>query len=190
MKEVFIERSTPDGRGGDWAAELPLGADTEKIVVGIGPGSFAGIRSALAYAQGFALGSRCGVWGLPSPCAAVGELMLSGRAAERVAVVGDARQGMIWVQLFTAGKAEGTVFQVPRAGLAAAVKPPLAVYTTEPERLGELLAATFAARYRGEVKPTARGLAAYAAAHPDELVAEPLPVYLNPAVRPELRANH
>ena len=73
MKTVFIERSVGEGRGGDWSESLDLDG-VDRIVVGTGPGSFAGIRSALAFAQGFALGSKCEVMGLPSPCAVAAQL--------------------------------------------------------------------------------------------------------------------
>ena len=57
MKTLYLERSTGDCRDGGWAEEINLDG-VERIVVGLGPGSFAGIRSALAFAQGAALG--CG----------------------------------------------------------------------------------------------------------------------------------
>ena len=57
-----------DCRSGDWAArvgEFVAGRAVDRIVVGTGPGSFAGIRAALAFAQGYAIGSGCKVLGLP-----------------------------------------------------------------------------------------------------------------------------
>ncbi|MBR1921039.1 MAG: hypothetical protein IJ829_03415, partial [Kiritimatiellae bacterium] len=57
------------------------------------------------------------------------------------------------------------------------------VATPDAERSGALLSTTFGARYLGGVRPTAAGLRAFAEAHPEALVAEPLPIYLNPAVR-------
>ena len=55
MKTLYIERSTGASRDGNWVNDLDLD-EVERIVVGTGPGSFAGIRSALAFAQGYALG--------------------------------------------------------------------------------------------------------------------------------------
>ena len=90
MNTLFIERSTAngslalakggvvtaakelDGSGvntGAWVQEVRdfLGAQKiDRIVVGTGPGSFAGVRAALAFAQGYAIGSGCRVEGLPS----------------------------------------------------------------------------------------------------------------------------
>ena len=91
MKTLYIERSTGECRDGDWTEGLDL-EGVERIVVGTGPGSFAGIRSALAFAQGYALATNCEVLGLPSACALAGE--------GRIAVIGDARQGKAWVALF------------------------------------------------------------------------------------------
>lgn len=68
MKTLYLERSTGSSRDGRWVETLDLDG-VERIVVGTGPGSFAGIRAALAFAQGFALGRSCEVVGLPSPCA-------------------------------------------------------------------------------------------------------------------------
>ena len=85
-----------DCRSGDWTLrveEFLAGAEIGRIVVGTGPGSFAGIRAALAFAQGYAIGSGCEVLGLPSPCAFAKE-------GEPLAVVGDARQGKYWIALF------------------------------------------------------------------------------------------
>ena len=53
---VYIEKSCGPARDGAWTAELdPAGA--ERIVVGTGPGSYAGVRAAIAFAILRALGS-------------------------------------------------------------------------------------------------------------------------------------
>ena len=98
MKTLYIERSVGDGRRGDWVEELDVDG-VDRIVVGTGPGSFAGVRAALAFAQGYALGRpQCEVFGLPSACALAGE--------GRLAVVGDARRGQFWVALFDGFKVD------------------------------------------------------------------------------------
>ena len=48
---------------------------------------------------------------------------------------------------------------------------------------GAALREIFDARYRGACRPSAGGLARYFLETPSALVAEPLPLYLNPAVR-------
>jgi len=174
MKTLYIERSVSSGRNGAWTEDLDL-ADVERIVVGIGPGSFAGIRSALAFANGYALGTKCEVFGLPSPCALAGE--------GKVAVVGDARQGKAWVALFDGFVASRDVFQVEMTALATAVPEDFSVVTPDAKRIDGLLRETFGERYLGGRQPTDDGLRRYAEANPAALIREPLPIYLNPAVR-------
>ena len=174
MKALYIERSTGECRDGDWVERLDL-EGVDRIVVGTGPGSFAGIRSALAFAQGYALGKPCEVLGLPSACALAGE--------GKLAVVGDSRRGMAWVALFDGYKLERDVFQVPQAELAGAVPADCRVTTPDAKRIDGLLKETFGARYLGGETPTAEGLRRFAEANPSVLKPEPLPIYLNPAVR-------
>ena len=181
-----------DCRSGDWAVKtreflrghgvFPGGGPLDRIVVGIGPGSFAGIRSALAFAQGYALGAArggrpCEVLGLPSPCA------FAAGAKGPLAVVGDARRGSYWVALFDGGRASREIFQTDRGGLAAAVPADARVVTPDARRIDALLREVFGARYEGGGSPTAEGLARFAEADPSVLRPEPLPIYLNPAVR-------
>ena len=168
-----------DGRSGDWAArvgEFVAGRAVDRIVVGTGPGSFAGIRAALAFAQGYAIGSGCKVLGLPSPCALAG--------SGKVAVVGDARRGMRWVALFEGFEMASDVFQVGVEGLAAAVPAGFSVVSPDDPRIGADLMAAFGGAYLGAARPTAEGLARFFLANPSVLKPEPLPIYLNPAVRP------
>ena len=181
MKTLYIERSTGEGRNGDWAEGLDL-VGVERIVVGTGPGSFAGIRSALAFAQGYALGSKCEVLGLPSPCAVAAQVYAGGTGFP-LAVVGDARRGKFWIALFDGLKLVCPVFQVENEALSLRIPLAAKVVTTVPERIGDVLSETFEERYIGGVKPTSDGLKAFAEATPSALVAEPLPIYLNPAVR-------
>lgn len=178
MKSLYIERSTGDNRTGDWVTNLDLAERPERIVVGTGPGSFAGIRSALSFAQGYAIGSGCEVLGLSSACALAEE-------GSSVAVVGDARRGKYWVALFEGFQMVREVFQVESAaGLASAVPPPFRVVTPDGDRIDGFLKTVFPMRYDGACRPTAEGLRRFAEANPSILKSEPLPIYLNPAVRP------
>ena len=175
MKTLYIEKSADAKRGGDWVAELDLDG-VERIVVGTGPGSFAGIRAALAFAQGYAIASKCEVFGLESACAlAIGE----GPSA----VVGDARRGLYWIALFDGFKMIGEVFQVTKDELARRVPRCVPVTSPDGERIGEMLKELFGDFYDGGRKPTAEGLRRFAEANPSALKREPLPVYLNAAVR-------
>ena len=174
MKTMYIERSTGECRDGRWVNDLDL-EGVGRIVVGTGPGSFAGIRSALAFAQGYALATKCEVLGLPSACALAGE--------GRVAVVGDARQGKAWVALFDGYQLEKDVFQVDQDKLNGAVPMECKVVTPDAKRIDGLLKGMFGERYLGGRTPTGEGLRRFAEANPSVLKPEPLPIYLNPAVR-------
>lgn len=174
MKTLYIDRSTSDCRSrGDWIEALQLDG-VERIVVGTGPGSFAGIRAALAFAQGYALGRNCEVLGLPSACALAGD--------GKLAVVGDARRGKMWVALFDGFNLEKDVFQVSESDLSAAISSEYRVMTPDEQRIDGLLKTLFGSRYLGGGKPTAEGLRRFAEANPSVLKPEPLPIYLNPAV--------
>ena len=204
MKTLYIERSTGECRDGKWVEALDLDG-VERIVVGTGPGSFAGIRSALAFAQGFALGTKCEVLGLPSACACAAQVLQSiihsnnsNNQAIRLAVVGDARQGKAWIALFDGLKLERDVFQVNQAelkgtvpsdhkvnqtDLKGSVPADYLVTTPDEKRLDGFLRDAFGDRYLGGQSPTSAGLQAFAEACPSILKEEPLPIYLNPAVR-------
>ena len=174
-----------DARSGEWAVRLAEflaanGKDLKslsRIVVGTGPGSFAGIRSALAFAQGCAAGIGCEVLGLTSAAAyASGEGPL--------AVVGDARRGLFWVALFDGFRLVVPVFQATRETLKLRVPLSAKVVSPDSKRIGEALKEDFEGRFDANCgAPLASGLARAALANPALLAPEPLPIYLNPAVR-------
>lgn len=177
MKSLYLERSTGEVRSGDWVEKLDL-EGVERLVVGIGPGSFAGIRSALAFALGYAAANeKVEVFGLPSPCA------LQDSADKPLCVVGDARQGMYWVALFDGFKLICPIYQVDKEGLGKRVPRGVKMLSPDHKRIGELLKEYFGDFYCGEAFPTAQGLERFAEANPSALIKEPLPIYLNPAVR-------
>lgn len=179
MKTLYIERSTGNARNGSWVEELDT-KDVNRIVVGIGPGSFAGIRSALAFAQGFAIGSSCEVLGLPSACASAAPFL---KTEEHIAVVGDARQGKIWIALFDGFMLSREIFQVESESLLSHVPESYKVVSPDDSRIGGYLREVFALRYLGQSLPTAESLEEFAVRCPEILKREPLPLYLNPPVR-------
>ena len=193
MKTLYLERSTGECRDGKWVEALDL-EGVERIVVGTGPGSFAGIRSALAFAQGYALGRKCEVLGLPSACAVAAQTYLGedfrretedgGRKKFQLAVIGDARQGKIWIALFDGYRLEKDVFQVNQDELMESLPAVYKVVTPDAKRLDGFLREAFGGRYLGGLTPTSEGLRWFAEANPSVLKPEPLPIYLNPAVRP------
>ena len=206
MKTLYIERSTGECRDGKWVEALDTDG-VQRIVVGTGPGSFAGIRSALAFAQGFAIGTKCEVLGLPSPCALAADYFASeaqspqppstnpqspiskhqapgtNHQAPPLAVVGDARQGKYWIALFDGYRLVCDIFQVDRETLPYRVPQGVKVTTPDAKRIDSLLKEVFGENYIGGGTPTAEGLRRFAEANPESLKSEPLPIYLNPAVR-------
>lgn len=71
-----------------------LGADPARLVVGTGPGSYTGVRIAIAAAQAVALARGWPVFGLPSLVTA---------AARPYRVLGDARRGQYYVANIAGG---------------------------------------------------------------------------------------
>ena len=173
-----------DARSGDWPLKVRdflsshgvASGGLDQIVVGQGPGSFAGIRAALAFAQGLALGSRAEVFGLPSTLALT-------RDNAKVAVVGDARRDRYWVTLYDGVHTVKDFFLVRREELGGAVPDGFAVVTPDGHRIDSLLRDHYGPRYAGALTPLAVHLAEVALAHPDLLRPEPLPIYLQAAVR-------
>ncbi len=167
----------------EWNGVAPDGID--RIVVGMGPGSFAGIRGALAFAQGMALGikaKRSGladvpvVYGMPSALAAV-------REGELAAVVGDARRGLFWVAAYEGERTVAELRLATREELPSAVPEGVLVVTPDNGRIGTTLGEMFGGRFAGERLPDAGRMLRIASAHPELLAPEPLPIYLSPAVR-------
>ena len=194
-KTLYIERSIGECRDGKWVDALDTDG-VRRIVVGTGPGSFAGIRSALAFAQGFAIGTKCEVLGLPSPCALAADYFAGALAQSNtrtiehsnisplpLAVVGDARQGKYWIALFEGYRLVCDIFQVDRETLPYRVPQGVKVTTPDAKRIDSLLKEVFGENYIGGGTPTAEGLRRFAEANPEILKSEPLPIYLNPAVR-------
>lgn len=175
MKTLYIEKSTSRERSGDWAEALDLDG-VDRIVVGTGPGSFAGIRSAIAFARGYSLGSGCEVLGLPSACALA-------REGEAVAVVGDARRGKYWVALFDGYELVCDIFQTTRDELEKRVPRGVKVTTPDAARIDADLKEIFEERYVGGGVVDEEGLRRFAEANPSILKPDPLPIYLNSAVR-------
>ena len=182
-----------DARRADWpvkvydllAANGLAFCDLDRIVVGTGPGSFAGIRGALAFAQGLAIGIRAKraraaddpiVYGLPSALALAPD-------DGTTAVVGDARRGLFWVAVYAGARTVVELHLVTKEELSAAVSPEAAVVTPDGARIGAVLDELFGTRFRGNRVPSAERLVQLALTHTELLVPEPLPIYLSPAVR-------
>jgi len=84
----------------------PLG----RIVVGLGPGSFSGIRVALAAAQGLALPGNLPVVGICSAWSVARQLS----HVSRLGVFADARRGEYYCTVYAHGALERATYLIPR----------------------------------------------------------------------------
>ena len=102
------------------SAQLASLADTtikgidrlDEIVVGIGPGSYTGLRVAVATALGIKLALGCRTFGCPS---------VLGYPEENYLVIGDARRGALFLGEIRAGKLAELPRLVPRAEIVAEI---------------------------------------------------------------------
>ena len=83
-------------------AELTL-ADIDCFAVGLGPGSFSGIRSVLSAFQAMALPGEIPLVGISSGAAMAASIMKD-YGAENVAIIGDARRQRLWLGKFSSEK--------------------------------------------------------------------------------------
>ena len=133
MKRLIIENSGPTGsivlardhsivleksfRG---SAELATSADAtikgidrlDEIVIGIGPGSYTGLRVAVATALGIKLAQGCRTFGCPS---------VLGYPEENYLVIGDARRGAFFLAEVRSGKLVELPRLVPKADIGAEI---------------------------------------------------------------------
>jgi tRNA threonylcarbamoyladenosine biosynthesis protein TsaB len=162
-------------------------ADIGRFAIGLGPGSFSGIRSALALVQGMALPSGTPVVGVSS-AAAVALGVLRGTDVRRVSVVGDARRGHLWIASFEPGgatlRACGEIELVPVAEFAARVPDDALVVSPDWERLATVLrpAVPVARLVAESVLPSADAVGELALDAAAPHCEPPLPIYLHSAV--------
>ncbi len=170
----------------------------EEFVCAVGPGSFSGIRSALAALEGMALPGGRAVCGISSAAALAYEHG-AGRSGF-VTVVGDARRRSLWLATYRMDADRGlTLFDgspptqtaadfamVAAETLAAAVPPGTLVLSPDFDRIGGLLTELFPRERLITQTLSSRPavLAAMAADFPALCRPEPHPIYLHPAVAP------
>lgn len=172
------------------------------LCVGVGPGSFSGIRSSLAALQGLALPSGVTVFGVSSAAALAFRMLTGPDAPSVVTIVGDARRERLWVGSFRLSEAGGMEavggdgraramcqsaddFVLVRSGdVASAVPPGARVASPDFGRIGAALNAALGGErvVQTAVYPDAESVGRLFLAAPDAARREPLPVYLHPAV--------
>ena len=99
-EHIIAERHERVGRGHaerliPWIAALPEGGRSDEILVGCGPGSFTGVRIAIAAARGLALG-----WGVPVHGVSSLALVAAGQNEPALTVAVEGGHGEIFVQDF------------------------------------------------------------------------------------------
>jgi tRNA threonylcarbamoyl adenosine modification protein YeaZ len=116
---IYDERfECPRGRGGAFFPALDRAVSAagrvDRIAVGIGPGSYNGLRAAIAAAEGLHLVTGAERVGIVSPRA------LAGGEGEFFAL-GDARGGVFWLARVAGGRIEDDFELLPLADLLARV---------------------------------------------------------------------
>lgn len=166
-----------------------------RFAVGIGPGSFSGLRASIAFLQGMALPGDRRVCGVSS--AAATALTHCGNRDGKVMVAGDARRERFWAGVF-AVRGDGLVTTVSEpaltdaAGVRALMEPGMDVVTPDWGRIGEILAAISgpARVVEGIAKPSASAVGRLAVRRFEGGEVEmPRPVYLHPPVFVEPKAQ-
>jgi tRNA threonylcarbamoyl adenosine modification protein YeaZ len=141
----------------------------DQILVGVGPGSFSGIRSAIASAQGLAA-----VWNCPVlPVRSTGSIAWQFPEATLLGVFSDARRGDIFATFYASGKLERPTAVHPASELPRLLsRCTLAVTTDNLPGVAQT------------AHPAATSLAAYLHAHGLEPGLPLEPIHLRPALKP------
>lgn len=198
--------SAAEPRAPAWFAELMAGlaaldvapSALTSLVVGTGPGSFSGIRAAIAALQGLALPRGVPLHGLSS-AAGLADAYLRRTGQACVAVIGDARRHRLWCAVYRrspdgALRLAATGAPPAHAGddfalctpdvLGGQLPPDARIITPDGARLTAVLAEL--ARARGlpveTLTPTAADLGALFLTLGAAAPRDPVPVYLHPAV--------
>jgi tRNA threonylcarbamoyladenosine biosynthesis protein TsaB len=105
--------------------ELLVGRRAEQILVGVGPGSFTGIRVGIAAAHGLAIAWGCELHGMSS----VALLAAGGNAAAQVAAAVDGGHGELFVQQFDGSSLTPSIelMNLPPSEAAASISAELVV---------------------------------------------------------------
>jgi tRNA threonylcarbamoyl adenosine modification protein YeaZ len=141
----------------------------DQILVGVGPGSFSGIRSAMASAQGLTAVWRCPIL----PVRSTGSIAWQFPEATLLGVFSDARRGDVFATFYASGKLERPTAVHPASELPRLLSRCTLAVTTD-----NLPGVTQTAH------PAATSLAAYLHAHGLEPGLPLEPIHLRPALKP------
>lgn len=189
-----------------WVSELRAGLDEQglapaafkQFIVGIGPGSFSGIRATIAALQGMALPHNLPVYGVASAAVLARKMALQ-VLRETVAVVGDARRDHLWCAVYRRLTDDRLALTSTGAGpshtredftlptwetLGAHIPSDALVISPDWERLaGGFEGARVGHDYHAATLiPTAEDLGALFFSEPARARRDPTPVYMHPAV--------
>ena len=188
-EQVRRQRLFPVIEGLVAAGDLDVAA-VDVFVVGTGPGSFSGMRTAAAMAGGLARPDRRAVEGVSSAEALAWAELRAG--ADSVAVIGDARRNEFWLGQFSMSdglpRMDGTWIVTPYARLPGSVRARSAVWVSPDwNRIGgrlEALCPPGANLVRERRVPSARDVGMLAAAKRRAGIGrdDPIPIYVHPAV--------
>lgn len=141
----------------------------DQILVGVGPGSFSGIRSAIASADGLAAVWRCPVL----PVRSTGSIAWQFPQASLLGVFSDARRGDVFATFYASGKLERPTTVHPASELPRLLsRCTLAVTTDSLSGIAQI------------AHPVASSLAAYLHTHGLEPGLSLEPIHLRPALKP------
>jgi tRNA threonylcarbamoyl adenosine modification protein YeaZ len=132
--------------------------DVKRLATGVGPGSYSGIRSAIAFLKGLSLPSNTQVQGVSSAMAAALALYLpdsDNADFMPMHVVGDARRGQIWVASCNTPFCIPEIILVPRAELVKTLSTDALIITPDWHRLGNFLTESFSSSRLRSSLPTA-----------------------------------
>jgi tRNA threonylcarbamoyladenosine biosynthesis protein TsaB len=162
-------------------------AAIDLFAVGLGPGSFSGLRVAVSAARAMALPGSQPVLGVSS-AEALAWALLRETGAAGVTIVGDARRGQVWISHFRR-EAEDVVQAEPlsviRAGeLGRRMLPGFLVATPDWVRLCDTLRGAVPGEtlVAAEASPRASVVGALVFRRRDRLSGDPLPIYVHPPV--------
>lgn len=161
-----------DGRDDQWVTHMQTllnGRQPEMLAVGLGPGSFAGIRASIACLQGLGIAWALQPVGFPSAA-----LYAVASGMEHVTIVGDARRNTLWAVDYHVTKDAITQTSPFRLLNRAMFQPTEQMVSPDATRLADF--------QLSEVKLTAELLESTFARLATPPTRDPLPIYLHPAV--------